>query len=374
MGVETEKTEGVNDSHKKITQEQESRKGMGNYVLNRFGEGTTPLISVIIPVYNVAPYLQEALDSVVNQTYKELEIIVVDDGSTDGSREICDEYKTDSRFTLIYQNHKGVSAARNAALDVASGEFIGFLDPDDAYHPDYIQSMLETILESVSDIVICWTRHFCTDKKMGVSEESIDYSSNPALPGKYNRIAAFHILLEERITVAVWDKLYKRELWSGIRFPEEIGSGEDRVALFQVFDRSNDVYVMDKFLYFKRKRQESISETFSNKIIRDTTKSLRYVADFLRMHFPDVFSEQQIMHYDVFRLNYLLGLFIKNKDRSTHKYLLKQMKELVRKIEACDRKTKIKCFVIRHFPWAIELGYPAYISVKSVFTRSSRDD
>ena len=90
-----------------------------------------PLIIIIIPVYNVVSYLREALDSAIHQTYENLEIIIIDDGSTDGSGEICDEYSDDCRVIIIHQMHQGVSAARNTGLDLARGEYIAFLDPDD---------------------------------------------------------------------------------------------------------------------------------------------------------------------------------------------------------------------------------------------------
>ncbi len=94
-----------------------------------------PLVSVIVPVYNVLPYLQEALDSLIGQTYRELEIILIDDGSTDGSGDVCDEYaERDQRINVIHQENKGLSAARNVGLDEANGDYIAFLDPDDAFH------------------------------------------------------------------------------------------------------------------------------------------------------------------------------------------------------------------------------------------------
>ena len=106
------------------------------------------LVSVIVPVYNVLPYLRESLESVINQTYEDLEIIIVDDGSTDGSDVVCEEYAKDSRVKVIHQKNHGLSAARNVGLDLARGDYIAFLDSDDVYLPDMIQTMVEGIKKS----------------------------------------------------------------------------------------------------------------------------------------------------------------------------------------------------------------------------------
>ena len=114
------------------------------------------LVSVIIPVFNVQPFLSEALDSVIQQTYRNLEIILIDDGSRDGSEEICDEYaRRDERIVVIHQKNKGLSAARNAGLDIMSGNAIVFLDPDDAFQPDYIKAMMTEMICQEADLVIC---------------------------------------------------------------------------------------------------------------------------------------------------------------------------------------------------------------------------
>ena len=126
----------------------------------------SPLVSVIVPVFNVLPFLREALDSVIHQTYRNLEILIVDDGSTDGSGEVCDEYLIDPRVRVIHQPHQGLSAARNAALDrmagalirvkdqVMAGEIVAFLDSDDVFFPDAIQTMLSAMQRTDADIVM----------------------------------------------------------------------------------------------------------------------------------------------------------------------------------------------------------------------------
>ena len=114
------------------------------------------MISVIVPVYNVEKYLRQCLDSVLAQTYRELEIILVDDGSTDGSGAICDEYATrDSRIKVVHQQNGGLSSARNAGLDLATGEYVAFVDSDDYIHETMLELLYQALVENNADTVIC---------------------------------------------------------------------------------------------------------------------------------------------------------------------------------------------------------------------------
>lgn len=140
-----------------------------------FSLNNDSLVSVIMPVFNVRPYINEALDSLINQTYKNLEIIIVDDGSTDGSGEICDKYAAkDKRIRLIHQENRGVSTARNVALDLMTGEFVAFIDADDAYEPEFISTMLGAIIRENSDIIQCrYTAHPTTERMKLLGHEKL---------------------------------------------------------------------------------------------------------------------------------------------------------------------------------------------------------
>ncbi|MBR0438369.1 MAG: glycosyltransferase family 2 protein [Clostridia bacterium] len=130
------------------------------------------LISVIIPVYNVEVYLEEALQSVRDQTYGNLEIIIIDDGSTDGSGGICERSAAeDPRFRVICQENRGLSAARNRGLDVSTGEYIAFLDPDDAYLPSFMEKMLTAMERDGTDICECRYALCRTEEHMTTPKE-----------------------------------------------------------------------------------------------------------------------------------------------------------------------------------------------------------
>jgi glycosyltransferase involved in cell wall biosynthesis len=113
------------------------------------------MISVIVPVYNVKPYLRKCLDSIINQTYRDLEILIIDDGSTDGSGDICDEYRKDDRIKVFHTENRGLSAARNLGLDNTTGNWIGFIDSDDWIEPDMYEVLLRKAEETRADIIEC---------------------------------------------------------------------------------------------------------------------------------------------------------------------------------------------------------------------------
>lgn len=188
-------------------------------------------ISIIIPVFNVRHYLPEALDSVVHQTYENLDIIIIDDGSTDGSSQICDEYaKKDNRIRVIHQENKGVSAARNKGLDVSIGEYIAFLDPDDKYQEDFCQKMLQAVKQNEADMAVCKIAVCYTTGELKLNENDISF---PAIKtGIYGREEALRMLTEDTINPNAVNKIYRSSLWQEVRFSEGHAYGEDLIFHF----------------------------------------------------------------------------------------------------------------------------------------------
>lgn len=323
------------------------------------------LISIIIPVYNVAPYLREALDSVINQTYDNLEIIVVDDGSTDESGAICDEFASrDSRLIVIHQPHQNVSVARNTALDLATGDYIAFLDPDDAFHPSFMQTMHDTIQKEKCDIVICRFKTYQTAKKMNVNEGEAIYPSCES--GKYNRTQALNLLYGDVLLLVIWNKIYKRELWNSVRFHSELTAASDHLASYQVFDRCNLAYVIDTPLYFARIRPGSISRTNSPQNIECQIIARTYVSDFFRSHSPEVFSEQQVRNYDISLFKATVIIYAKYYKKYGSEFLKKQITDMADKIGIanCGLKTRIAYYMMRHCSGLLKCVYPAYLQIR----------
>ena len=211
------------------------------------------LISVIIPVFNVEAYLNKCMASVVQQSYKELEIIVVDDGSTDNSSQICDEWALkDSRIHVIHKENGGLSDARNAGLAVATGGYISFVDSDDWLKPRFMETLMRTLKETNADIVECGVTY--VDEQEHVLRKRC-FRENKAIK---NRIEALRALIkEDGIYQTVWNKLYRHDVLKGILF-EKGKYNEDDFWTYQVFDRAEKLAVISDELYCYLQRNTSI--------------------------------------------------------------------------------------------------------------------
>ena len=253
-----------------------------------------PLISVVVPVFNVEKYLKKNLDSIISQTYKNLQIILVNDGSTDNSAAICAKYlKKDSRIELIEQENAGLSAARNAGIEKAKGEYLAFVDSDDSIDADYFEYLYKLIAENDADMSICGIREsFENGKERILSEGYNDKNLSQADCLK-------HMLLEQGYNCSAYAKLYKRELWNDIEYPYA-KHYEDLGTTYEYVLRSHKIaYGAEaKYEYFIRKGSISHSKFSMKKLdiveltdqmcgdIESSTKSdeLHKICRLRRMH------------------------------------------------------------------------------------------
>ncbi len=247
------------------------------------------LVSVIIPVYNVRPFLEEALDSVLNQSYANLEILVIDDGSTDGSGETCDAYaKRDGRVRVIHQENRGLSAARNAGLDAMTGDVVAFLDSDDAFDPDFVEEMLSAMIRESADVVVCrFTMHQTAGRLSCKGNER----PHPSIaPGRYDRTEAIRSQVKGAINISVWNKLFRRALWNGIRFPEG-HVFEDIEVTLQILEQCDSVFMIDRPLYKYRQRSGSIMNNYTMPaVIDDWITARTHFISFVEARTPGLFS------------------------------------------------------------------------------------
>lgn len=210
-----------------------------------------PLISVIVPIYKAELYLRKCVDSILAQTYQNLEIILVDDGSPDGCGAICDEYaKKDSRIRVVHQENGGVSAARNAGLEAASGEYIGFVDPDDWIAPDMYQCLYRGLEEYRADIAVCEYYNCWSRKCSGAHRPSVKI---------YKGREGMEALLSLEVGNYLWNKLFKRELWTpDIRFPDG-KLFEDVRTIYKVVQKCQTMVTIPEAKYYYRRHSSSIT-------------------------------------------------------------------------------------------------------------------
>ena len=216
-----------------------------------------PKISIIVPIYNVELYLPRCIDSVLSQSFSDFELVLINDGSTDQSGDICDEYATkDSRIKVIHQDNKGVSYARNRGLDVATGEYIAFVDPDDYIDGRMYEILVRKIEEVKADIAICSFAFVKNSTVMAQDsgekcqlfnkEQALEYYFNEKLPFDYSFL---------------WNKLFHKNLFKNIRLNSNLFVQEDSEALIRFLDLCSSIVYTPDALYFYSLRCDSLSQS-----------------------------------------------------------------------------------------------------------------
>ncbi len=241
------------------------------------------LISVIIPVYKVEKYVEKCIQSVINQTYENLQIILVDDGSPDNCGKICDEYaKKDHRIEVIHKSNGGLSDARNKGLEIAKGEYIGFVDSDDYIEADMYEVLYNLLKQYNADVSIC---NFYT-----VSQGKISIKNAENGIKEYNRIEILkEILLDKNIQSYAWNKLYKKELFDEIKYP--IGKKyEDIGTTFFLLEKCNKVVVTGKSEYYYINRQDSIVNNVTETTITDYIELIMQRYDYIEENIKELSS------------------------------------------------------------------------------------
>lgn len=235
-----------------------------------------PIVSIIVPVYNVEDYLKICLDSIINQTYKNLEIILVNDGSTDRSGKICDEYsKVENRIFVKHNENHGVSYSRNYGINLAKGKYLMFIDSDDSIKPTYVEKMVSAIEEQENiDLVICRYENIYYNYKNEI------VVNNKELTGNY----AKDLIKLYFSSCGPYVKLFKTEIitkWN-IHFPEDISFSEDRIFNYEYVKHIRRYSFIDEVLYsYSHKNENSLSKSRSYKSYNDAIKVLKAEKIFL---------------------------------------------------------------------------------------------
>lgn len=281
------------------------------------------MISVIIPVYNTADYLQACLQSVQSQTLQDWECLLVDDGSTDGSGAICDQWaKKDTRFRVFHQENKGAAHARNFGMTHAHGEYLTFVDSDDSVHPDCLRSLLQALVEQNADLSVC-----------GILQENKDEVSSFTPPDKavislgLGDIKTINTLNERFLLFGPFAKLYKKE-WAAdpsVRFDEHYSYGEDLLFNLAYLNAVQRIALVPKTLYRYRRHGNTLSTVFRpDQFVTDYTQWKALAAFYQKKGLCQNKDSQRYLYHRLWGIIYD-GLFQYHKQQGDRYAYLKRI-------------------------------------------------
>lgn len=318
-----------------------------------------PKISIIIPVYNVEEYIKRCLESIMNQTFKDFELILVNDGSTDNSGHICNEYmKKYSNIKVIHKSNGGVSSARNIGIYEAKGEYVGFIDPDDYIRKDMYKELYENIVKNKCDIAIS---SFLTIRD-GIKE----YHDKANFKNVYTKFEAIDMYFDSVYPFNysfLVNKLFKRSLFNGIRLNENISYQEDTEVIIKLYNNSKKIIYIDKELYVYDIRNGSLSSD-SISIGKLTTIDAFYsIYKYTIVNLPE-FKSKAMFKYISYVFNIIIEI-IKNYEEYNREYYnvinkIKNIYFIIIKDKFIPIKYKIHATVLIFSPKL----YKRYIAIK----------
>lgn len=261
-----------------------------------------PEISVIVPIYKAESFLSECINSIVNQSFRDIEIVLVDDGSPDNCPKICDEYaEKDSRIVVIHQKNGGISAARNAGIEAAKGKYISFCDSDDFFDEDFLSTLYSVMKERNADIVTCRFKGIYPDRTVVKSNTGniIEYTNLEAMDELFFGEGPMPEV-RLKINVVSWNKLYTKELFDNIRFP--VGEMNDDVGTaYKLVHAAKKIVYIDKPLYNYRMTEESATRGGFNEHKFEILKTLRTQMEYFK-------SNSLMKYYEIAEANYYTQL------------------------------------------------------------------
>ena len=254
-----------------------------------------PLLSIIVPIYNVEQYLDRCIQSILNQTYQNLEIILVDDGATDCSGAIADSYAAkDKRIKVFHKENGGLSDARNYGLEHVTGDYILFIDSDDFIVNIMCERLITVASSNNADIVSCNYYIYRGDDDISIHTMSVQDDKRTFTGMDMLR---YYLLKTEPFDLnVVWNKIFKLDLFNGVvpvRFPKGRVQ-EDNFTIFMLFLNANSIVTVNEPLYYYVQRAGSIMANFTRRFMIDTIESHMYMSDYLMNHCSSVKNELQL--------------------------------------------------------------------------------
>lgn len=319
------------------------------------------LISVIIPVYKVEEYLEKCVESIRNQTYTNLEILLVDDGSPDHCGNMCDEYaKQDERIKVIHKENGGLSDARNAGIEVAKGEYIAFVDSDDFVSLDYIEYMYKMLIEGKAKLAICGVKEIW--KHTTIEKEP--YAEAKILTPKET---FENFLFAKGIEICAYAKLYHKDLWKEHRFPKG-KVYEDTAIMYHIIEEAKTIVYGEKDCYYYIARVGSISKQPGfNKNEEDYIKHTDKMLTFLKGNYPEL--EEAINRFYVyakFRILRML-IFTKPRNKQMEKEYVAEIKKYQKQVLKCkDTPKRDKIAIV-----LLNLGLPIFKITWTIYCKKT---
>ena len=265
--------------------------------------GSIPYVSIIVPVYNTSKYLRRCIDSIIVQSLEEIEIILVDDGSTDGSYNICEEYaNNDSRIAVIHKENGGLSSARNAGIKIANGEYIGFIDSDDTVDKNMYLHMYRAAMEHQGDVVCCGRYDYYDDlRKKGLAPQKNEVISPEDCVGR--------ILIWDGMDSSACDKLFHKRLFECYNFPDGKLS-EDVAVMYKIILAGTRIVLISERLYCYHHRNNSITTSAFNDKSFDIVNHSKEIGNYIKLNHPKISLHAK--YFRVCSLMYGIDLIVDN--------------------------------------------------------------
>ena len=299
-------------------------------------------VSIIVPLYNVEKYVEQCLKTLINQSYNNYEIILIDDGSTDDTLKICEKFKSNSKIKLLTQKNQGVSKTRNRGIIESNGKYVMFVDSDDLVDRDYVKDLVECLEKNDVDVAIC--DYTYEENAIGKRTEGDDYETKTM--DVYN-----DIIMSQLKNGYVWNKIFKIDVVkeNNIFFPENITVWEDMYFLLKYLKSTENAYILHKNLYYYRERENSVIRT--NETIKKSEDKLSILNKIIS---ENNFKEDYLMEIEKIYAKTLLRYLIICKrqrkiiSKQEKKYYLDKVSELKKKNHIkFNIKEKIKFYYLK---------------------------
>ena len=313
-----------------------------------------PLVSVIVPVYKVEAYLPQCVESIIGQTYQNLEIILVDDGSPDACGSICDDYaKKDNRIKVFHKHNGGLSDARNYGIAQSTGEYLGFVDSDDWIELDMFEVLVNVAEANGADIVACGFYHEYPKRTVVDARVEKKYD---------NTIHQVSALIKDDIDAFIWNKLYRKTCFSDIAFPYG-RFFEDIFTAHKLFLKATScIYVSKPLYHYIKRRKNSITETFSMDNLIDFWQAHKTRYDFF-LHDERFNTDEELMN----KLQYWCAIAIARTWRCCFANTAQERKEYASFFE------ELQGFTCSHFPYFGEKGWPLFLRFSIFLARFNNE-